>query len=159
MENGFESIPDEPPREVEEAVELQNGEREKLAELTVMLKAQNLFSQPRLEDDPHRSPDDVTEFELVAEVFSFLRDKDGEEKRDRRTLTYRRLFDDEGELIKETQVIEYRESDSSIEALITCDRFPDAEVSVVILKKIEDFLDYHSELAALRAYPRSLHSD
>lgn len=150
MTNPFENIPNEPPREVERVADLSSGEKEKLGELAVMMKAQQLFETPRSEDDPYRTPDDVKEYAIVTEVMSFLRDKDGEDKRDRRTLVYRRLLDENGELINETQVVEYRESISTVEALITCNRYPDSEVPADILKRVEDFIDYHLDKTEAR---------
>jgi hypothetical protein len=146
MNEFLERVPsdDEPPSDVERVVG--DGQNEKLAELVVMLKAQQLFDHSRMENDPFRSPDDVTQYELMTEIFSYLRDKECEDKRDRRTLVYRRLVKNDGELIKDSQVIEYRESNNAIEALITCDRFPDSEVSIDILKRVEDFIDFHLEI-------------
>ncbi len=147
MTNSLENVPDEPPIEVEEIARQTEREKEKLGELAVMIKAQQLFRNPRTEEDPYRSPDYIETHELIIEKFSFLHDREGEESRDRRMLTYRRLYriglDNEEELILDSQVIEYRESNNTVEALITCDRFPVAEIPEDILKNVEDFIDHH----------------
>ena len=147
MTENLENVPDEPPIEVERVAGQTVEEKEKLGELAVMIKAQQLFHQPRVEGDPYRSPDAIDTYELIVEKYSFIHDKDGPDKRDRRSLTYRRMYriglDNEEELILDSQVIEYRESDNTVEAVITCDRFPVQEMTTDILDKVEGFLDYH----------------
>jgi hypothetical protein len=147
MTDNLENVPEEPPIEVERVAGQTIEEKEKLGELAIMIKAQQLFHHSRVEGDPYRSPDAVDTYELIVEKFSFIHDKDGADKRDRRSLTYRRLYriglDNEEELILDSQVIEYRESDNTVEAVITCDRFPVQEMTTEILDKVEGFIDHH----------------
>lgn len=137
MTFSLENIPEEPPKEVEKVVNLETGEIEKLNELPVMYKAQQLFSIPYAEEDSrYRSPDFVEQFTpLSTEVVSSIRDKD------RGRLTYRRLLDESGAVLKSTQVIEFCESASTVPTVITCDRYPDGEAPADMLRKVEDFID------------------
>lgn len=137
----LENVPEEPPREVERVVDLNTAEVEKLNELPVMLKAERLFSMPAEEDDNrYRSPDLVEQYTgLSKQVMSFMRDKEGS-----RRIAYRRLVDaDTGQVLKSTQVIDYCEFSTAVPTVITCDRYPDGEVPVDVIKKVEDFLDDH----------------
>lgn len=139
MTFSLENIPEEPPREVEQVVSLETGEVEKLNELPVMYKAQQLFSIPDIEEDSrYRSPDFVEQFTPIStQIMSSIRDKE------RGRLTYRRLVDENGVVFKNTQVIEFCESTSTVPTVITCDRYPDGEVPADILRDVENFLDDH----------------
>lgn len=137
MTFSLENIPNEPPKEVEQVVNLETGEIEKLNELPVMYKAQQLFSIPYAEEDSrYRSPDLVEQFTPIStQVMSFIRDKE------KGRLTYRRLIDEHGAVIKSTQVVEFCDPTISVPTVITCDRYPDGEVPADMLRKVEDFID------------------
>lgn len=139
MTFSLENIPEEPPKEVEQVVNFETGEIEKLNELPVMYKAQLLFSIPSAEEDSrYRSPDFVEQYtQISTQIMSFIRDKEEGSR-----LTYRRLVGDDGSVFKSTQVIEYCES-GRVPTVITCDRYPDGEAAADILKTVEDFLDAH----------------